>query len=233
MASPPYTQNYGSAVSPPYPSHAQLPPSRKRPSEMASASPVKRRKPSLMSTGSNLSVHPLRQTSFPPDSNEQFSSGARSPSVDTMSLVSGSLVGGTGKKKRGRKPKGYEDNASLVGGTAPTAVSGTSGRGRASRGISADEEDDAEDGMDVAIVARTNEEKEKEKRHRAMLVAAFDEDQFRRYECWRSSRLSDAVVRRVNCHDPLLLLQANRSDHQPNTLAIGTSQRNSRCKVRN
>jgi transcription initiation factor TFIID subunit 11 len=56
--------------------------------------------------------------------------------------------------------------------------------------------------MDVTIVARSKEEKEKEKQHRAMLVAAFDDLQFRRYEQWRGARLSDAVVRRVTRNLP-------------------------------
>lgn len=151
-----------------------------------------------MAAGSALSVHPLRQTSFPSDGNDVFSPEAvRSPSVDTMSLVSGSIAGGPVKKKRGRKPKGAEDTASVAGGVAPTAVSGVSGRGRASRGMSAEEDDDVGGEMDVAVVARSKEEKEKEKQHRAMLVTAFDEMQFRRYEHWRQARLSDAVVRRV------------------------------------
>jgi transcription initiation factor TFIID subunit 11 len=165
---------------------------------MSGAPAVKRRKPSMMSTGSSLSVHPLRQTSFPPDGNDVFSPEAiRSPSVETMSLVSSSIAGAPVKKKRGRKPKGAEDTASLAGEVAPTAMSGVSGRGRASRGMSAEEDDDAGGDMDVAIVSRTKEEKEKEKQHRAMLVTAFDEMQFRRYEHWRQARLSDAVVRRV------------------------------------
>jgi transcription initiation factor TFIID subunit 11 len=152
----------------------------------------------MMTTTSSLSVHPLRQTSFPPDgNNEIFSPGARSPSVDTMSLVSGSVAGPEVKKKRGRKPKHAEDTASLAGGRAPTAVSGASGRGGKSRGLSVEEDDDIGGETDVAIVSRTKEEKEKEKQHRAMLVAAFDDDQFKRYEVWRSSRLSDSIVRRV------------------------------------
>jgi transcription initiation factor TFIID subunit 11 len=65
--------------------------------------------------------------------------------------------------------------------------------------MSADEEDDVGGDTDVAIVARSKEEKEKEKQHRAMLVTAFDEMQFRRYEQWRQARLSEAVVRRVTC----------------------------------
>lgn len=211
MASPPYSHTYGTSVSPPYPSHSQLPPtSRKRPSEITPAPPVKRRKQSGMSAGPGISTHPLRQTSFPPDANGQFSPIAvRSPSVDTTSLVSGSIADAAGKKKRGRKPKGTEETPSLVGGVAPTALSGLSGRGRASRGMSVDEDDDIGGEMDVAIVARTKEEKEKEKQHRAMLVAAFDEDQFKRYELWRSSRLSDAVVRRVMYYLMKRLLGAN------------------------
>jgi transcription initiation factor TFIID subunit 11 len=116
-----------------------------------------------------------------------------------MSLVSGSIAGAPGPKKRGRKPKEPEDTASVAGGRAPTAISGLSGRERASRGVSAEEDDDVGGDTAVAIVSRTKEEKEKEKQHRAMLVAAFDEDQFARYERWRSSKLSDAVVRRVIC----------------------------------
>jgi transcription initiation factor TFIID subunit 11 len=171
---------------------------------------VKRRKASMMPTGSALSVHPLRQTSFPPDGNEAFSpEDPRSPSVETMSLVSGSIAGAPAKKKRGRKPKGAEDTASVAGGVAPTALSGASGRGRASRAMSAEEEDDIGGDMDVAIVARSKEEKEKEKQHRAMLVTAFDEMQFRRYEHWRQARLSEAVVRRVICTLFGKLLDAN------------------------
>jgi transcription initiation factor TFIID subunit 11 len=164
---------------------------------------VKRRKASMISTTPALSSHPLRQTSFPPGGNDVFSPDeVRSPSVDTMSLVSGSIAAAPAKKKRGRKPKGAEDNASVAGGAAPTAVSGVSGRGRASRGMSVEEEDDVGGEMDVTIVARSKEEKEKEKQHRAMLVAAFDDLQFRRYEQWRGARLSDAVVRRVTRNLP-------------------------------
>lgn len=118
-----------------------------------------------------------------------------------MSLVSGSVAGAPVKKKRGRKPKGAEDNASVTGGVAPTAVSGISGKGRASRGISVEEDDDVEGEMNVAIVARSKEEKDKEKRHRAMLVNAFDEMQFMRFEKWRQAKLADATVRRVNTQD--------------------------------
>ena len=83
---------------------------------------MKRRKASMMSSGSTLSIHPLRQTSFPPDGSDAFSpEDVRSPSVDTMSLVSGSIAGAPVKKKRGRKPKNAEDTASLAGGVGATA----------------------------------------------------------------------------------------------------------------
>jgi transcription initiation factor TFIID subunit 11 len=150
---------------------------------------VKRRKPPIMSVNSANNAHPLRQTSFPPDGTDV---GMRSPSVDTMSIVSGSVVG---KKKRGRKPKNADD-ASISGGKALTVVSGRSGTG-GKRALSPDDEDDIGDGTEVAVVTRTKEEKEKEKQHRAMLVENFDPQQFSRYECWRSSRLSDQVVRRL------------------------------------
>jgi transcription initiation factor TFIID subunit 11 len=112
-------------------------------------------------------------------------------------MISGSVAGAGVKKKRSRKTKVVDDAASAVGGRTLTAVSGTSGRNGASRVLTPDEDDDVGQGMDVSIVARTKEENEKEAQHRAMLVGAFDEEQFRRYECWRQARLSDAVVRRV------------------------------------
>jgi transcription initiation factor TFIID subunit 11 len=112
------------------------------------------------------------------------------------------MATGPTKKKRGRKPKNAGDDASLVGGRASTAVSAVSGKNRRtsiSRGQSPDEEDDEQaENMGVALVARTNEEKEKEKYYRSMLVNALDPDQYLRYERWRSSKLSDNIVRRVS-----------------------------------
>ncbi|PSS23370.1 hypothetical protein M430DRAFT_97306 [Amorphotheca resinae ATCC 22711] len=197
MASPPY--NYQSAISPPYPSHAPLPqPSKRRQSDMPSSAPsVKRRKASMLSA-SSASSHPLRQTSFPPESaSNQTARYSRSPSVDTTSLVSG--VSST-KKKRGRKAKGKaDDDTSVVGEKAKSAVSGTSGRGRrrASREASAEDEDEEGGETAVAMVARTDEEKRKENEHKAMLLNALDPDQFLRYEAWRASKLPDSTVRRI------------------------------------
>jgi transcription initiation factor TFIID subunit 11 len=162
-----------------------------------------------MSVASASSAHPLRQTSFPPESQSPF---PRSPSADTMSHVSGSQVSGltAPKKKRGRKAKNTgtaskEQTPSLVGGRAPTNVSGTAG-GDKEAGVD-DDEDDAEETVDNIVDpnARTKEQKQEEVRLRAMLVQAFDPDQYSRYEVWRASKLADSVVKRVS--EGLSLLQ--------------------------
>ncbi|KAL2019145.1 hypothetical protein VTK56DRAFT_10017 [Thermocarpiscus australiensis] len=198
-------------------------PNKKRTAEAGGGPPaLKRRKPSVMSTASAPpSAHPLRQTSFPPDDSATTPYGARSPSadVDAMSLVSGSQVSAAAplKKKRGRKPKAEkarEQTPSVAGGRAPTAVSGASdvgGGGRAltkgvaggSGGGAGGDDEEGEGGEDgpteVAATAdaRTKEQKEEEHRARGMLISAFSEDQFHRYENWRAANLSKASVRRL------------------------------------
>jgi transcription initiation factor TFIID subunit 11 len=115
-----------------------------------------------------------------------------------MSLVSGSAAGASKKRKRKSKGTAANDDASVAGGKAKS----TEGKGkrRASRDQTAEEEDEGPDGEEMAVemVARTQEERQKEIEHRAMLVRSFDENQFARYEAWRSSKLSDSVVRRVS-----------------------------------
>ncbi|KAF7558836.1 hypothetical protein G7046_g5335 [Stylonectria norvegica] len=44
---------------------------------------------------------------------------------------------------------------------------------------------------------RTQEQKQEEIRLRAMLVEAFDSEQYNRYELWRAAKLADSVVKRV------------------------------------
>ncbi|TWU70617.1 hypothetical protein ED733_000511 [Metarhizium rileyi] len=198
MASPPYATS-PLAMSPPNPSPAQLP-NKKRSSTLdVNAPPIKRRKASNLSQ-SSVPAHPLRQTSFPPEGRSPY---ARSPSVDATSIVSGSAVSATAngisKKKRGRKSKNAkgdegERTPSLVGGKAPTTMSGQGGDKEAE-----DEDDDDENG-EMALEdsgARTQEQKQEEIRLRAMLVEAFDSEQYNRYELWRAAKLSDAVVKRV------------------------------------
>ena len=197
MASPPYSTS-PLAMSPPNPSPAQIPTKKRSSTLDVNTPPVKRRKPSNLSQPS-VPAHPLRQTSFPPEGTSPY---ARSPSVDATSAVSGSAVSGTtaAKKKRGRKSKNAKgDDAadktpSQVGGKAPTNVSGQGGDREA-------EDDDDNENEEMAledVVARTQEQKQEEIRLRAMLVEAFDSEQYNRYELWRAAKLSDAVVKRVS-----------------------------------
>lgn len=197
-------------MSPPYPSPAQLP-NKKRSSTMdVNGPPGKRRKPSQQSSTVGTPSHPLRNASFPAEARSPY---ARSPSVEASSHVSGSAVsgvtaGGAPRKKRGRKAKnakkggGADDDdqaSSLAGGRAPTNVSGQGGDKDG-------EEDEDEDKAEMAledVVARTQEQKQEEIRLRAMLVEAFDTQQYNRYELWRAAKLADAVVKRVGspkCH---------------------------------
>jgi transcription initiation factor TFIID subunit 11 len=188
------------AMSPPYPTPAQLPNKRRSSAFDANGPPVKRRKASAISQV-GTPIHPLRQTSFPPEGRSPL---PRSPSVDATSHVSGSAVSATSrgapKKKRGRKAKNAkggdeskEHTPSLVGGRAPTTASGQGGDKDAD-----DDEDDEKAEMALEdVAARTQEQKQEEIRLRAMLVESFDSEQYSRYELWRAAKLSDAVVKRV------------------------------------
>lgn len=157
----------------------------------------KRRKSSVIS---QPPIHPLRQTSFPPEAGSPY---PRSPSVDATSHVSGSVVSattsGAPRKKRGRKAKNAkgddaaEKTPSLVGGKAATTASGQGG----DKELEDDEDDDKAEMALEDAVARTQEQKQEEIRLRAMLVEAFDPLQYDRYEFWRAAKLSDAVVKRV------------------------------------
>lgn len=122
-----------------------------------------------------------------------------------MSHVSGSAVSEAasgvtkGKKKTKSKSKKKGDGSkeatpSVVGGKSGTSVVGQAGDKDAE-----DEEDDDKAEMAVEdVVARTQEQKQEEIRLRAMLVEAFDPEQYNRYELWRAAKLSDAVVKRVS-----------------------------------
>lgn len=230
MASPPYAAS-PMAMSPPGPSPAQLP-NKKRSSTLdVNAPPVKRRKPSNLSQAS-APAHPLRQTSFPPEGRSPY---ARSPSVDGASIVSGSAVSGVtagAKKKRGRKSKAAKgDDAadktpSLVGGKAPTTTSGQGGDKEGEE----DDEDEKEEMALEDVVARTQEQKQEEIRLRAMLVEAFDTEQYNRYELWRAAKLSDAVVKRVR---GLILPGPPRREHDADkgrNFRWSTLRYRSRCR---
>lgn len=214
MSSPPYSSYSSNARSPPYPSHTQLPPlnvnimtNKKRTSEGGAAPALKRRKPSAMSATS-ASSHPLRQTSFPPDESSYPGTpyGARSPSIDSASLVSGSqaaaaVSAGPVKKKRGRKSKADKAREQTP---ALTTVSGASDVGKGAKsargGAGAEEEEEDREVVEVAATGqeRTAEQKAEEHRLRGMLINAFTPEQFDRYENWRAAGLSKNAVKRVS-----------------------------------
>ena len=130
-------------------------------------------------------------------------------------MISGSAVSAAPvKKKRGRKSKAEkarEQTPSVVGGRAMTAVSGVSGGGEkgAAADAAADDDDDVNVTMGVANAVRTEEEKVEEKERLRVLTSQMDQDQLERYEMFRASRVSDAVIKRVGRFHPLCLKPAS------------------------
>lgn len=161
----------------------------------SSAPTIKRRKASMLSTTSATSAHPLRQTSFPPEMAGNSTAYSRSPSMDTISMVSG-IAPSSAKKKKPRKTKGKEnDEGSIVGGrgTSASAV----GKRRGSRDQTADISEDGGDEPTVEASAEKKAERERRQHRQRVIANFFDDDQFRRYEAWRATKLSGATVRRV------------------------------------
>ncbi|KAL2891060.1 Transcription initiation factor TFIID subunit 11 [Ceratocystis lukuohia] len=202
MASPPFPQS-SSATSPTYSSY-QNPStiSKKRSATDMTSAPHKRRKASMISLS-----HPLRQTSFPPES--LLENGRRSPSVDAMSFVSGSQVSTTEKpkKKRGRKSKkelaenaSFGESSSAVAGPTSTVGGGSNAPGKESGKKQQEEEEEQLGPLQMELVdssAGTKEKKQEENRLRGMLVEAFDPEQYNRYERWRAAKLGESTVRKV------------------------------------
>ena len=201
MASPPnYFSQSPTATSPPYQGPSITMSKKRTAGDMTNPPSLKRRKASNLSVSSIPSAHPLRQTSFPPESfDDDARSQRRSPSVDNVSIVSGSVVSGvTGppKKKRGRKKKdaAATDAASSKEAT-PSLVGGKAG---AAAGDDKEEEAD-EDANDMHLQdSVTSEEQRKEEtRLRALLSQSLDKNQYARFEAWRLTRIPEAGVRRV------------------------------------
>lgn len=192
----------------------------------------------MLSTTSGTSSHPLRQTSFPPEIKQSFS---RSPSMDTMSVISGAGTNnltktGRERKKYKKKTKDNSDLASILGRKAKSTISNDgahAGEKRKRRGSNATEEGDEDEElggeeMSLNINAASKEERAKEERKKQVLVRAFEGngDQFSRYEAWRSSKLSDATVRRVSSRSSAWRTKLTRCvDCQPNTLSIRSAKR--------
>ncbi|KAI0471833.1 histone-fold-containing protein [Xylariaceae sp. FL0804] len=207
--------NQSPAGSPPYPHHSQLP-SKKRgsgPADLAVQPPsIKRRKASIMSAASATSMHPLRQASFPPDetiARAYSPSYQRSPSADTMSLVSGSQVSAAPpKKKRGRKSKAErasqaaaeaelrEGTSSMVGGRAGTVVSTKDGEMDGGRDGEGDNSFEVPENMASTSAARSKEQLEEERELLALLKSRMDARQFSRYEVWHRATLKNNDVKR-------------------------------------
>jgi hypothetical protein len=78
--------------------------------------------------------------------------------------------------------------------------------------------------MAVNMAKTSKEEKAQEEQRRHMLTRAFDEEQWARYEAWRSSKLGDAVVRRVSIVLAFIVDSTNMYlDCQSNFVAIRSS----------
>ncbi|RAL62941.1 hypothetical protein DID88_004782 [Monilinia fructigena] len=202
MASPPspaeFRKNSLSLTIPPNPvplSATTLSHTR-RASEVIS---IKRRKASMISTTSTHSAHPLRQTSFPPESAEFTPGYERSPSVDNVSLVSGSVAGGQSKRKRARKSKGGKSDfeGSNAGG-AMKSDGHTSKKRRTSAG-NIEEEEEEDNNVDQTMTSMTSsiEEKQREIQRRALLANHLDPEQFERYTAMRAVKFPDATIRRI------------------------------------
>lgn len=110
--------------------------------------------------------------------------------------MSGSVAGA--KKKKPRKSKGKDNDSLAVPGGTPAPGEGGRGRRGGTRDHTEDvEEEDAGAELAVNSTENTREEKLKEERRRHLLTQVFDQEQWARYEAWRSSKLTDATVRRV------------------------------------
>ena len=120
-----------------------------------------------------------------------------------------------------------------MGGKAKSAISGASGRGKRKQSVvSADEDEEGGEEMAVEMAAGTQEERQKEIEHRAMLVRALDDDQMKRYEAWRSVKLPDATVRRVGSSLKHAVGRLMITDCEPDTLSIRTCERHPSRQIR-
>lgn len=199
MASPPNSQIF-SSVSPSNTVFQQSIPhmAKRRQSDNPPSAPAnKRRKASMAPLNFSSLAHPLRQTSFPPERTSQSPKGhSRSPSVDRMSIVSGSVA--TNKKKKTRTGKSKDMENTPVSGVF---LSPDTSKGTTDKVFNDVNMDDEEEELNQELAVNTNEnfkeERVKEERRRHLLTRAFNKEQWQRYEAWRSSKLSDSVVRRI------------------------------------
>ncbi|KAG4026687.1 hypothetical protein MFRU_038g00910 [Monilinia fructicola] len=202
MASPPspaeFRKNSLSLTIPPNPvplSATALSHTR-RASEVIS---IKRRKASMISTTSTHSAHPLRQTSFPPESAEFTHGYERSPSVDNVSLVSGSVAGGQSRRKRARKSKGGKSDFEGSNAGGAMKLEGHASKKRRTSAGNIEEEEEEDNNVDQTMTSMTSsiEEKQREIQRRALLANHLDPEQFERYTAMRAVKFPDATIRRI------------------------------------
>ncbi|KAI9877873.1 MAG: hypothetical protein M1830_002581 [Pleopsidium flavum] len=233
MASPP-----NPATSPPYAQQTSLPNPKKRPSLPLpqSSANFKRRKPSVATSATSASAHPLRQTSFPPE--ELIGGGLRhdglrdlrSPSVES-SVAGTSVTGGGGggggasstrgrgrPRKSGGRARKDEDGRSVKSGTgkggtgtrAGSILDGKSATGGAGGGGDEGgeaEDEEGDDEMATAVEGGGEVERAAEKKKMAVLVDAFDRDQQDRYDMYRRVKLKKETVRKLKLQTRLTAKQ--------------------------
>lgn len=194
MASPPYRSPAGS---PPYPNPVALPNPKKRPSLSLAANPApsKRRKSTFHSSVSTPgALHPLRQTSFPP---EESVFSARSPSAETdLTGATGgrsSITAALGPKKRGRKKKTAEGSVKSSGKGKAGIADGASLK----YGDEGEDEDDEDEDPERMVEEGDKVDKAKEKERLAVLVSAFNNEQADRYDMYRRVKLRKETVRKI------------------------------------
>lgn len=198
--SPP--QNYAGNTGSPHLPHLTIPTTSKRKSSdiLPTSSPtVKRRKQSMLSTTS--SIHPLRQTSFPPDDGDEGARYSPTSSVDNMSMVSGSTK--AGKKSTGKRKVNHEDTSSLVSGNGRGLLSVTGrigkepSRGR-STGVEDEEDEEDANGMDLTVDESFTAYVKKGKDQLYAVRDALDPINQDRLDAWRASKFSTAMVKKVH-----------------------------------
>lgn len=213
MASPPPYNN----TSPPAPSSLALP--RQRPSvntlALPTGAPNPRRKPSTASA-SSLS-HPLRQTSFPPDSRLDNGNVAYSPEGDEFSdseitsAISqptgpGDGEGGGKKRKRGeKKSRGRPPKNPRAGSAGAEDARSAVNQGGNTAGADAeadDDEDEKEDETAESTAAKNRETEALEAMealHKDLHSRMFadTEWQFNRHSIYKRSKLRTADVRKL------------------------------------
>lgn len=153
----------------------------------------------MISTTSTHSAHPLRQTSFPPESAEFGPGYERSPSVDDMSLVSGSVATGQSKRKRSKKSKGQKGDfeGSNAGSGVKSDGPASKKRRMSKENIEEEEEDDNNGDQTMTSMTSSMEEKQRDIQRRALLANHLDPEQFERYSAMRAVKFPDATIRRI------------------------------------